>query len=296
VASVGPEQSARPIITRHTLVEDKKRRVRILVAEDNVVNQKVAVRILEKLGYRADAVANGHEAVTALGKIGYDLVLMDVQMPEMNGFEATRIIRDPGSGVLRHDIPIVAMTAHALKGDRERCLEANMDDYVSKPVTALALSEILNRHLGSAVSSGGAVPVPDGSQTRPVEIEQIQEVADGDVEFERDLIVTFLSDSEEQIRGLEVALREQDAEGVRGRAHAIKGSSANTGAKVMRELAYQLEKIGAGKELAQAPDVYSNLKDAFEQAREFLQAYLRSLDSPAGESLRTDGQDPLSKA
>ncbi len=295
VASVGSEQPARPIITRHTLMEDKKRRVRILVAEDNVVNQKVAVRILEKLGYRADAVANGQEAITALEKIGYDLVLMDVQMPEMNGFEATRIIRDPGSGVLRHDIPIVAMTAHALKGDRERCLEAGMDDYASKPVTALALSEILDRYLGSAASSGGVVPEQNPSQASPVEIEQIREVADGDIEFERDLIETFLSDSEEQIRGLEVALGEQDAEEVRGRAHTIKGSSANAGAKVMQELAYQMEKIGAGKELAQAPDVYSELKDAFEQARELLQAHLRSLESPAEERLQEDRKGPLLK-
>jgi CheY-like chemotaxis protein/HPt (histidine-containing phosphotransfer) domain-containing protein len=296
VASVGSEKAARPIITRHTLMEDKKRRVRILVAEDNVVNQKVAVRILEKLGYCADAVANGQETITALEKIGYDLVLMDVQMPEMNGFEATRIIRDPGSGVLRHDIPVVAMTAHVLKGDRERCLEAGMDDYASKPVTALALSEILDRHLGSAVSSGGVVPEMNPSRARPVEIEQIQEVADGDVEFERDLIETFLSDSEEQIRRLEGALREQDAEEVRGRAHTIKGSSANVGAKVMQELAYQMERIGAGKELAQAPDVYSELKGAFEQAREFLQAHLRSLASPAEEELREDRKDPLSGA
>jgi len=296
VASVGPEQQGRPIITRHTLMEDKKRRVRILVVEDNVVNQKVAVRILEKLGYRADAVADGREAVTALEKIPYDLVLMDVQMPEMNGFEATRIIRDPGSRVLRHDIPIVAMTAHALKGDRERCLDAGMDDYASKPVTPLGLSEILDRHLRDASSSGGVVPELNPSQARPVEIEQIQEIADGDIEFERELIETFLSDSEEQIHSLEVALREQDAEEVRGRAHTIKGSSANAGAKVMQELACQMEKIGAGKELAQAPDVYSELKDAFEQAREHLQAHLRSLESPAGEGLQDGRQDPLSRA
>ena len=129
-----------------------------------------------------------------------------------------------------------------------------------------------------------------------VEIEQIQEVADGDIEFERDLIETFLSDSEEQIRGLEVALGEQDAEEVRGRAHTIKGSSANVGARLMQELAYQMEQIGAGRELAQAPKVYSELKDAFEQSREVLQAHLRSLESPPEERLQEDGRDPLSKA
>jgi CheY-like chemotaxis protein len=135
------------MITRYGLEEAKKRRVRILVAEDNVVNQKVALRILDKLGYRADAVADGKEALRALETIPYDLVLMDLQMPEMDGFEATGVIRDPRSRVRRHDIPVIAMTAHAMKGDRERCLEAGMDDYISKPVTALALNDILEKHL-----------------------------------------------------------------------------------------------------------------------------------------------------
>jgi CheY-like chemotaxis protein len=136
-----------PMITRYGLEEAKKRRIRILVAEDNVVNQKVALRILEKLGYRADAVADGKEALAALETLPYDLVLMDVQMPEMDGFEATGVIRDPRSKVRRHDIPVIAMTAHAMRGDREKCLEAGMDDYISKPVTALALNEILEKHL-----------------------------------------------------------------------------------------------------------------------------------------------------
>jgi PAS domain S-box-containing protein len=174
-SSLAKERSI-PIITRHGLEEAKKRRVRILVAEDNVVNQKVALRILEKLGYRADAVANGQEAVTALEKIPYDLVLMDVQMPEMDGFEATGMIRDPASRVRNHDIPVVAMTAHAMKGDREKCLEAGMDDYVSKPVTALALNKTLEKHLAAInTASSVAAPDPERDRTKP---EQSPDAAD----------------------------------------------------------------------------------------------------------------------
>ena len=158
IPSTPSEERYTPIITRYGLEEAKKKRVRILVAEDNVVNQKVALRILQKLGYRADAVADGREAVMALETIPYDLVLMDVQMPQMDGFEATGVIRDPASRVRNHHIPVIAMTAHAMKGDREKCLEAGMDDYVSKPVTALALNEILEKYLsGETVST---VPAP----------------------------------------------------------------------------------------------------------------------------------------
>ena len=118
-------------------------RLHILVAEDNRVNQKVASRMLEHMGHRVDVVANGLEAVTALRAMPFDLVLMDVQMPEMDGFEATRQIRDAATGTLNPKIPIIAMTAHAMKGDRERCLQAGMDGYVSKPVEPTALREAI---------------------------------------------------------------------------------------------------------------------------------------------------------
>jgi signal transduction histidine kinase/DNA-binding response OmpR family regulator len=135
-----------PLVTRHTLAE-AKRRVRILLVEDNIVNQKLAVRLLEKMGYRSDAVGNGKEAVEALEMVPYDVVLMDVQMPEMDGYEATRVIRNPQSKVQNHDVPIVAMTANAMKGDRERCLEAGMDDYLSKPIQPQKLLEVIQTFL-----------------------------------------------------------------------------------------------------------------------------------------------------
>jgi PAS domain S-box-containing protein len=121
--------------------------VRILLAEDNIINQQVALIILKKMGVHADGVANGIEAVRSLETINYDLVLMDVQMPEMDGYEAAQQIRSPQSAVKNHYIPIIAMTGNALQGDREKCLQAGMNDYVSKPVDPQALSEVLDRWL-----------------------------------------------------------------------------------------------------------------------------------------------------
>jgi CheY-like chemotaxis protein len=151
-ARAGAEPSPLPIATRHAAGEMlgwfADRKVRILLAEDNIVNQKVALAILKKLGLcAAEVVADGTETIKALELIPYDLVLMDVQMPRMDGFEATRRIRDPQSEVLNHAVPIVAMTANAMQGDREKCLEAGMNDYISKPVRLQTLAEVLDKWL-----------------------------------------------------------------------------------------------------------------------------------------------------
>ena len=136
------------IVTRYTIAEEQKKRVRILVAEDNTINQKIALRLLEKkLGYHVDVVTNGREALESLKKIDYDLVLMDCQMPEMDGYETTHAIRDESSSVRNHGIPIIAMTASAMKGDREKCLEAGMDDYVSKPINVQEFTNVIERYI-----------------------------------------------------------------------------------------------------------------------------------------------------
>jgi signal transduction histidine kinase/DNA-binding response OmpR family regulator len=136
------------LVTRHSLAEARGN-LRILLVEDNLVNQKLAVRILEKSGFRADTVNNGKEAVEALQRFPYNLVLMDIQMPEMDGYQATKVIRDPSSPVRDHDVPIVAMTAHAMKGDREKCIQAGMNDYISKPIRPEKLREVVEKYLPS---------------------------------------------------------------------------------------------------------------------------------------------------
>ncbi|MFZ2655110.1 MAG: response regulator, partial [Victivallales bacterium] len=130
----GKDISKKNILTRHSLPSQMKARARILLAEDNITNQKVAIAILNKLGYSAEAVASGIEAVKALELIPYDIVLMDCLMSEMDGYEATRMIRNRDSKVINHDVIIIAMTANAMQGDREACINAGMNDYVSKPI------------------------------------------------------------------------------------------------------------------------------------------------------------------
>ncbi|MGE4558979.1 MAG: response regulator, partial [Desulfobulbus sp.] len=164
-AGTKPEKP--PIITRYAAREllpcYDGRKIRLLVADDNVTNQHVAQAILNRLGLRSDTVANGEEVLKALETIPYTLVLMDVQMPEMDGFEATRRIRDPQSAVIDHQIPIIAMTAHTLQDDRARCLQTGMNDYLSKPVSSESLAGVLKRWLPREGEAEGSLR-PDRMQ------------------------------------------------------------------------------------------------------------------------------------
>ena len=257
---------AKPLVTKHSIAEDKRHKVRILLAEDSIVNQKVALKILEKLGYRADAVANGLEAVKALETLPYDLVLMDVQMPEMDGFEATAAIRNPHSAVRNHEIPIIAMTAHAMKGDREKCVEAGMNDYVSKPVRPKELSDAIERRLGRDAREPARVSDPSTKDV--LDRAALLDTLDGDLELWHEIIETFVDDVPEQLAKLKEGLDGNDAALVKRQAHRIKGASANVGAGRMRDCAARLEDTGRAKQLEGALDTFGELEDEFARVRQ----------------------------
>jgi len=249
------ESDVIPIVTRHSAREICRAaidtRKRILLVEDNIINQQVAMGFLKRYGLKADATANGEEALKALENIPYDLVLMDVQMPVMDGFEATRRIRDPQSKVLNHNVPIIAMTANALQGDRELCLEAGMNDYISKPIDPEKLSGALEHWLPESTRQEKSVK----SETLPEKPEPSQEqyktVFDkaalldrlgGDEELARSILVIFLENAPMQIRDLKACLEKSDLSGVELHSHTMKGSSANIGGEALRAAAFTVEK------------------------------------------------------
>jgi len=241
------------------------------LAEDNPTNQIVALRTLEKAGYRADAVANGAEAIAALENVPYDLVLMDVQMPEMDGLEATRKIRDRVSRVQNHRIPIIAMTAHAMKGDRERCIEAGMDDYVSKPVNPKELIEAIERHLGGKGASkagpaGGRV-IP---QSKVFDRAALLERAEGDEELLKTIVRVFLEDVPRQIAALREALARADAVGLQRQAHCLKSASGSAGATAMQDVAFQIEAAGESGDLEKAAPLVRRIEEEFERLKRVL--------------------------
>ncbi|MFQ5427610.1 MAG: response regulator, partial [Thermodesulfobacteriota bacterium] len=265
------------IITRHSIEEKKNLDLRILLAEDNVTNQKVAVGILRKLGCRADVAANGLEAVKALETVPYDIVLMDCQMPEMDGYEAARSIRGPESSVRDSSIPIIAMTANALTGDREKCLEAGMDDYISKPVKAKDLGAIIERWAkkGAASEERGDEPTAEVDAEKilvekvvPEEWEHVKKDEEeggivfdwqglierlmGDEEIAGEIMEEFIVDMAAQIAAVKDWKSDCDVAELRRLAHTIKGACGNVGALAMRDKAIIMEEHAKSGQVAEA--------------------------------------------
>jgi len=267
------EPSGQQIITRHTLAENRRRRVRILVAEDNMTNQKVAVKILEKLGYRTDAVANGREALKALARVAYDLVLMDCQMPDMNGFEATRQIRNAGSDVVRHDVPIIALTANAFESDRDECARAGMNDYIAKPVDPHALADVIDKWISKAATEQAVDAEGESMDDKEIfDADFLLNQLSGDKELAEEILGDFLEDIPKRIQALEQGLHQEDADLVFREAHTIKGACGNVGAGNLQQLARRIEQAGhsSDKGLKQAASLIPEFRRAFERAREII--------------------------
>ncbi|MCD6325997.1 PAS domain S-box protein, partial [bacterium] len=271
---LGRETADKPsqdqILTRHAVSENRRRKVRILLAEDNIINQKVALKILDKLGYRADVVANGLEAVNALETIPYDIVLMDCQMPEMDGYEATAAIRKLERKAGAH-IPIIAMTANAMQGDRQKCLDAGMDDYVSKPVSSQSIAEAVERWLASDEAAAVKQKRPKNKapeETPAFDHTELLERLGGDEAIVREIMKIFLQDMPLQIKKLETALENGDASLAERQAHTIKGASANVGASALRDTAFEMEKLCKKGDLGSASEIFKMIIDEFEQLKQ----------------------------
>jgi PAS domain S-box-containing protein len=259
------------LVTRHTLKEAAAaNRARILVAEDNIVNQKVAVCQLEKLGYRADVVANGLEAVEAVSRVSYALVLMDCQMPEMDGLEATGMIRKREGEQASRRLPIIAMTANAMQGDREKCLDAGMDDYLAKPVKREHLEATLARWIpGQSTPDEQQEPVSSEKQKPVHECVDSAVLADlrrldSSCGLLSTLITHFLEDVPTRLAGLQDALQKGDAEALARVAHELNGASGNLGVRKMRQLCVELQALGKAKDLTKAGALLAQLVSEFE--------------------------------
>ena len=255
---------------------------RILVVEDNSINQDVALGMLSKMGCKADAVANGQEALDALAIISYDLVLMDVQMPEMDGLEATRLIRDPGSRVLNHGVPVIALTAHAMASDRDRCLQAGMNGYLSKPILpdnlAREISKWLPHTAHHATAKAGS---PHDKALSAISASTVWDRAAlldrlmGDEELLVDIVEGFLQDLPQQIDAIDSMLSAKAFAGVAQQAHTIKGAAANISAAQVSRAAYEVEKAAKAGDGAVLDQKRNELRREFAALQQMMAAYLR---------------------
>jgi CheY-like chemotaxis protein len=253
-------------------------RAHILVAEDNIVNQKVAVCQLEKLGYRTDVVANGLEAVEAVARVSYALVLMDCQMPELDGLEATALIRKREEKQASRRLPIIAMTASAMQGDREKCLAAGMDDYLAKPVKREHLDAMLARWIpGQSTPDEQKEPVSSDKQESVYECVDAAMLADLrqlDVScgLLSTLITHYLEEVPTRLATMQDALQQGNAGALARVAHELNGASGNLGVRRMRQLCVELQALGKAKDLTQAGDLLAQLVSEFELVRQRLMA------------------------
>jgi PAS domain S-box-containing protein len=246
---------------------EKRKKYKILLAEDNLINQKVTIRTLNSAGYQVDAVLNGEQAIRAYTQGHYDLILMDVQMPEIDGFTATKKIREmdaPGK-----DVPIIAITAHALIGDRERCLEAGMNDYISKPVIAKEIINLIDKHLRLDEPE---IKVKETVRKDNVlfDFDRLKQISLGDPVFEKDLLSDYIIDAESKLQLLKEFLQNKDTAKIADAAHTLKGSSYSVGANLVGDESLGIEISAKSNDLDSVDERLIKLSKSIRDTREIL--------------------------
>ena len=249
-----------------------KQRLRVLLAEDNVVNQHLAVKLLERRGHEVVVVNTGREAVDAVAQQAFDAVLMDVQMPEMDGFEATALIRQREATTGRH-VPIIALTAHAMKGDRERCLEAGMDRHVIKPLQPEVLYAAIEGAASVAAPPSDAREQTTAAVVEPLPYDQaaLDKHFGGDQSFLGEVVEVFLQSYPEWQAEIRAAVEAGDPSRLRAAAHTLKGAVGYFGAKDVYDVAHRLEQMAREGQLREAPAACSLLDNALGRLQDALQ-------------------------
>jgi signal transduction histidine kinase/CheY-like chemotaxis protein len=283
---IGPGEAlaVAPAATAAGVEQDRGGRpLQILLAEDNPVNQMTATTMFEKLGHAVIVANNGREAIDKINEQQFHVVFMDVQMPEMDGVNATREIRKREQATGRH-IPIVAMTAHAMKGDKEKCLDAGMDDYVSKPIRRKDLADVIARIVerflteAPADSAPGAASVTDANEGGRMILDEaaLLEECDNDLALLSRMVEIFDRDARERLPRLREAIRAGAAVAVKQEAHALKGGIGTFYAKAAYDTAYDLEKMGAEGNLSNAQATLQTLENQIQSLRQRLDELIRS--------------------
>jgi CheY-like chemotaxis protein len=255
-------------------------RRRILVVEDNAVNQMVAVGLLESMGYEADTADDGVLALEALAAADYDLVLMDVQMPRLDGYATTREIRAREGAGAR--LPVVAMTAAAVEGERERCLAAGMDDFLTKPVDPEALTAVLATRLGRGRSlparrlGSAPAPAPAAEGLDLERLDMLRDMGDGDTSYLDRAIGRFVAGSSELLEAIRSAVDDADVAALQQAAHRLAGSAGNLGVVAVATLARELEHLADAGSARPADGAVERLAATLERGRAAVLAYRES--------------------
>ncbi len=289
VSGITPDDAS--IATRYSAKRHPRFAARVLVVEDNITNQAVARGMLEKFGLDIDLVANGEQAIRALEQLPYDLVFMDCQMPVMDGYEATRRIRDPQSGVVDSKVPIVAMTANAMKADRDRCLAVGMNDHVAKPVDPSRLEQALSRWLPAScrVSLNGddkpsaAVAGSEDTSGPRAEIETSEPVFDqdalhkrmmGDEDLMRTVAEAFVLDMNGMVEQLKTHVDGGDMQNVGALGHKIKGAASAMGGTALSAAALQIEQAGKAEQPERLDETLPLLEQRYDELKHAMRELL----------------------